>query len=168
MKILVCGSSGQLGSDCVQVLQERHKVWALSSKELDITDPAAVNDIISRTMPDIVLNCAAYTKVDECETEKDLSWRVNAVGPKNLASGVERHGGLLVHISTDYIFDGHKRPPECYYEDDKPSPLSFYGKTKLAGEEGIRDVTDRHIILRTGWLYGAYVNNFLKTMLRWA
>lgn len=149
MRILITGGTGQLGSECAKVLNLKHVVIALSSRQLDITNSVAVKDIICRVNPDIILNCAAYTKVDGCETEKKLSWNVNVNGPRLLANNVHMYGGKLVHISTDYVFDGSKRPPEPYLEGDKPAPLSFYGQTKLASELAIREVTDRHIIVRT-------------------
>ncbi len=157
-----------MGSDCCQVLQRSHDVYSLSPKELDITNPLDVDKMIRRFVPDIILNCAAYTNVDACETEKEPAWKVNVEGPKNLASGVEKHGGQLIHISTDFLFDGRKKPPEPYLEDDEPNPLSYYGRTKLEGEMAVRQATASHMILRTAWLYGVKGRNFLKTMLKLA
>jgi len=168
MKILICGGNGQLGSDCVQVLQQVHEVFALSSNKLDITSSSDVDKVIRDFVPDIILNCAAYTKVDACETERELAWKVNVEGPKNLASGVTKYGGLLIHISSDYVFDGWKKQPEPYVEDDEPNPLSYYGRSKLEGEVAIMQTTDQYIILRTAWLYGIYGRNFLKTILKLA
>ncbi len=165
MKILICGGSGQLGSDCTQVLGRKHVVVSLSSKELDISNSKAVEEKTDRIRPDVVLNCAAYTKVDECEREKELAWKVNADGPSNLALSAKKHNSQLIHISTDYVFDGKKGVPKPYVEDDEPNPISEYGKSKLEGEERIRQTTERHIILRTAWLYGLNGHNFLKTML---
>jgi len=168
MKILICGGNGQLGSDCVQVLQEAHEVFALNLDELDITDSSDVDRIVGHLTPDIVLNCAAYTNVDVCETEREPAWKANVEGPKNLASGVTKYGGLLIHISSDYVFDGRKKPPEPYVEDDEPNPLSYYGRTKLEGEVAVMQATDQYIILRTAWLYGIHGRNFLKTILKLA
>jgi dTDP-4-dehydrorhamnose reductase len=168
MKILICGSSGQLGSDCLQILQEAHEVLALSLNELDITSSSDVDKVIKNFVPDIILNCAAYTNVDACETERELAWKVNVEGPKNLASGATKYGGLLIHISSDYVFDGRKKPPEPYVEDDEPNPLSYYGRTKLEGEVAVMQATDQYIILRTAWLYGIHGRNFLKTILELA
>jgi dTDP-4-dehydrorhamnose reductase len=106
--------------------------------------------------------------VDDCETEKELARKVNVSGPQNLAAGVDRIDGLLIHISTDYVFDGKKKIPEPYSETDDPSPASYYGRTKWEGEMAVRNTTDRHIIMRTAWLYGAGGHNFLKTILRLA
>lgn len=166
MKIMICGSSGQLGRDCVQVLERPHEVFALSSGELDITNISNVYQATRACFPDIILNCAAFTNVDGCETERELAWAVNVEGPKNLAEAVKRYGGLLIHISSDYIFDGLKDVSEPYIEEDEPNPLSYYGKTKLEGEMAIMRVTNRYAILRTAWLYGLHGRNFLKTILK--
>lgn len=166
MKILICGGDGQLGSDCIQVLQEAHEVFALTLNELDITSSSDVDKVIGKYVPDIILNCAAYTNVDACETERELAWNVNVEGPKNLASGVTKYGGLLIHISSDYVFDGRKKPPEPYVEDDEPNPLSYYGRTKLESEVAVMQTTGQYIILRTAWLYGIHGRNFLKTILK--
>ena len=166
MRILICGGDGQLGSDCVQVFQEAHEVSALTLNELDITSSSDVDKVIGKYVPDIILNCAAYTAVDACETEKEMAWKVNVEGPKNLASCVTKYGGLLIHISSDYVFDGRKKPPEPYVEDDEPNPLSYYGRTKLEGEVAVTQTTDQYIILRTAWLYGIHGQNFLKTILK--
>jgi dTDP-4-dehydrorhamnose reductase len=147
-------------------LHQWHEVVSTDVDELDITDPAAVDAMINRVRPDVIINCAAYTDVDGCETEKDHAWKVNVEGPKNLALGLETHGGQLIHISTDYVFDGNKPPPEPYVEEDEPHPVSSYGKTKLEGELAVREIAERHVILRTAWLYGMKGSNFLKTMLR--
>jgi dTDP-4-dehydrorhamnose reductase len=168
MKILICGGTGQLGSDCTHVLKKKHEVIALSSSQLDITNPVEVKEMMRNVSPSIILNCAAYTRVDACETEREAAWKVNVEGPKNLASVVRENVGRLIHISTDYVFDGKKILPDPYVEDDKTDPLSYYGKTKLESEEVVKRITDRHIILRTAWLYGINGNNFLKTMLKLA
>jgi dTDP-4-dehydrorhamnose reductase len=166
MKILITGAAGQLGSDSVKVLGRAHTIVARSSQELDIADPGAVATVVRETRPDIVLNCAAFTKVDDCESKQGHAWKVNAQGPKNLAESVERYGGLLVHISTDYVFDGLRAPPKPYVETDAPAPVSCYGKSKLEGEEVVKRTTDRAVIVRTSWVYGITGHNFLKTMLR--
>jgi dTDP-4-dehydrorhamnose reductase len=145
-----------------------HEVFALSSKELDITDSSNVDRIIGHLTPEIILNCAAYTNVDACEAEREPAWKINVEGPKNLASGVTKYGGLLIHISSDYVFDGRKEPPEPYVEDDEPNPLSYYGRTKLEGEVAVMQATGQYIILRTAWLYGVHGRNFLKTILKLA
>ncbi len=168
MRILVCGCNGQLGSDCVSVLKAENEVMGVDLPEFDITDADQAADTISSFKPDIILNCAAFTAVDACETEQELAWKVNADGPGNLAFHVEKNGGVLIHISTDYVFDGEKNVPEPYLESDKVNPLSYYGRTKLEGEQSIISKTDRYIILRTAWLYGFNGANFLKTILKLA
>jgi dTDP-4-dehydrorhamnose reductase len=117
---------------------------------------------------DLVLNCAAYTAVDGCETDREQCWRVNADGPGILAAACARQGSRLIHISTDYVFDGAKPPPRGYTEEDPVGPLSRYGLSKLEGERRIREQTPDHLIIRTAWLYGIGGRNFLKTMLRLA
>ncbi|MDY6986574.1 MAG: dTDP-4-dehydrorhamnose reductase [Thermodesulfobacteriota bacterium] len=168
MKILICGGRGQLGHDCTRVMKEWHEVLSTDLEELDITNPSAVEEMIGRMLPQVVVNCAAYTQVDACETERGLARKVNVDGPRNLALSTERHGGQVVHISTDYVFDGKRVAPEPYVEEDTPHPVSFYGKTKFDGELAVRDTAKGHIIVRTAWLYGHHGPNFLKTMLRLA
>ncbi len=168
MNILICGGSGQLGSDCANTLQKKHKVIALDLIDLDITNSVKVDKTIHRLMPDLIVNCAAYTNVDACETEKDMAWKVNFEGPKNLAFSAKKYDKRLIHISTDYVFNGKKKLPCSYEEDDKTEPLSFYGKTKLESENVVRNLTDKHVILRISWLYGINGHNFLKTMLKLA
>lgn len=155
-----------MGSDCTQVLHANHEVVAFGSRDLDIADYDAVAVAMSRVRPDVVVNCAAYTNVDACETHRKSAWNVNVKGPENLALNVKKCGGFLIHISTDYVFKGDRRVPEPYVEDDLPDPRSFYGKTKLKAEEVVRQATERHIIVRTAWLYGIKGNNFLKTMMK--
>ena len=168
MKILITGGKGQLGSDCTRIFQKDHEVISWDIDEIDITVYPDVEKMVGNLLPDIIVNCAAYTQVDNCETERDLAWNVNVKGPENLARSAKEYGRPLIHISTDYVFDGMKEPPEPYAEDDPPNPLSFYGITKLEGEKAIRRTIDRHIIVRTAWLYGASGHNFLKTMLKLA
>lgn len=168
MKILVAGGKGQLGTDCVRVFRETHEVLAIDLDELDITRLADLEALVRKFMPNIIINCAAYTQVDNCETEKDLAWNVNVIGTENLVKCVEKHGCRLIHISTDYVFDGSKRIPESYVETDEPNPVSCYGKTKYESEKVVRCAADRHVIVRTAWMYGVNGHNFLKTMLNLA
>lgn len=168
MKILISGATGLLGSVCTRILKKNHDIVALSSHELDITNAADVEASIQQIRPDIVLNCAAFTNVDECESERERAWSVNVDGPKNIALSVEKHGAWLIHISTDYVFDGEKVPPEPYVESDWPIPTTHYGKTKLEGERSIRRITEKHIILRTAWMYGIDGECFPKTILELA
>lgn len=168
MKILLTGKEGLLGRDCLEVLAPRHTVLALNHRELDITNPAQVEKAVARFRPDVLVNCAGFTKVDLCETEREKAVQVNITGPRNLASSAAHHGVLLAHISSDYVFDGLKPPPAPYLEGDPTGPLSWYGRTKLEGEQAIQDNTERYIIARTSWLYGRHGPNFLKTILKLA
>ena len=162
MKILITGAYGMLGSDLREVLKN-HELIATGSKDLDITDEDKVIDFITENSPEIVINAAAYTAVDDCETNYDHAYAVNATGPKNLAVACSKLDIPLIHISTDYVFDGSKRTP--LVEDDKIGPQSAYGKTKLEGERFIQANTDKYFILRTAWLYGIHGGNFVQTML---
>jgi dTDP-4-dehydrorhamnose reductase len=168
MRILVTGSSGQLGSDVVEILRGRHDILARKRSDLDIADLAAVEKVMESFTPAIVINCAAYTRVDDCEEQRQLAFTVNATGPENLALCVSRYGGKLIHISTDYVFDGARKAPSPYAEEDEPAPVSYYGQTKLEGERVIRELAQRCIIVRTAWLYGVVGRNFPKTILKLA
>ena len=165
MKILITGAYGMLGSDLREVLKNQELI-VTGSKDLDITNEEQVIEFICEKSPELVINAAAYTAVDDCETNYDDAYAVNALGPKNLAIACNKLDIPLVHISTDYVFDGSKRTP--LIETDKLGPQSAYGKTKLAGEEFIQENTDKYFILRTAWLYGLHGNNFVKTMLELA
>jgi dTDP-4-dehydrorhamnose reductase len=168
MKILVTGNKGQLGNDTTAILRNAHTVFGVDIEELDITAPSLVERMVRDFQPDVIINCAAFTRVDACETETESARRVNVEGPKNLAIASDRNGSLLVHVSTDYVFDGVKSPPEPYTETDVPIPASSYGKTKLDGERAVEQFAGRYLIVRTAWLYGICGHNFLKTMLRLA
>ncbi len=168
MRILITGGSGQLGRDCAMVLKKKHDVTPAASSALDIADRRAVEALVQELKPDVILNCAAFTRVDDCETHKTQAWKVNVEGSKYLASAAGAQGARMIHISTDYVFDGKKPIPGFYTEKDKTHPVSYYGLTKLEAEKTVCAETDRHTILRTAWLYGANGRNFLKTMLRLA
>ena len=165
MKILVTGGKGQLGTDCVRVFRETHEVLAIDLDELDITRRVDLEALVQKFMPDIIINCAAYTQVDNCEIEKKLAWNVNVTGTENLVNCMEKRGERLIHISTDYVFDGRKKIPEPYVETDQPNPVSYYGKTKYESEKVVGKASDRHVIVRPAWMYGVNGYNFLKTML---
>ena len=167
-KIIIIGATGQLGSDCAKVLAPKFEILPLGSRDLDITSRSAVEDLIGNEAPQVVLNCGAFTGVDDCETKRDLARKVNGDGPANLAVAAEKYGAQLIHISTDYVFDGRKKVPESYTEEDQTNPVSYYGVSKLAGEDGVKKATDNYMILRTAWLYGIRGRNFLKTMLKLA
>jgi dTDP-4-dehydrorhamnose reductase len=168
MKIVIIGANGQLGSDCCNILSSENETIGCNIPHIDIGNKNSVDEYLTEMNPDVIVNCAAYTAVDACETELQLSWKVNADGPKHIARAAERLGSRFIHISTDYVFDGKKPAPESYIETDQPNPLSQYGKSKLAGEEAVAQYASDHIILRTAWLYSAYGKNFLKTMLKLA
>lgn len=168
MKILITGARGQLGKDCSDTLAAGHTIYPLSSRELDIADSQQIRQSLDRIVPDTVVNCGAYTAVDACENNKELCGLINGKGPGFLAEACAATGAKLIHVSTDYVFDGTKPVPEPYLETDRVCPVSEYGTSKLAGEQNIRQATNNHLILRTAWLYGMGGNNFLKTMLRLA
>ncbi len=166
MKIVIVGFDGQLGMDCQNILATKHQLITPSLEELNLCDSKNVANFITSENPDIVINCAAYTAVDNCEKEDKLCWQINADGPKFLAMACKEIKARLIHISTDYVFDGNKPIPQAYREDDTVNPLSQYGRSKLAGEQEVQKHCPDHIILRTAWLYSAHGPNFLKTMLR--
>jgi dTDP-4-dehydrorhamnose reductase len=167
MRWLITGSYGQLGTDLQGVLAETpdEVVRAVDVDVLDITDSSAVDAFVADFRPDVVVNAAAYTAVDAAEENEELAYRVNATGPGVLAAAVARHGGRLVHVSTDYVFSGDSERP--YEVDDTPDPRSAYGRTKLAGEHAVRELLpDRSYVVRTAWVYGGTGANIVKTMAR--
>ena len=166
MKILITGSNGMLGHDLQEVLSDRHELVPTTSKTLDITDKQHTIDFICEVKPDIIINAAAYTDVDGCEENQDLAFSVNGEGVRNLALACREVDCALVHISTDYVFDGTAREP--IDEDGEIGPISVYGKSKLKGEEAILEILDKYFIVRTAWLYGINGKNFPKTMLELA
>lgn len=163
MKILVTACNGQLGTDVTDYFSKTCEVAAYKDVELDITDEEKVMAAVKKEKPDVIINTAAITNVDGCETNVDLARRVNRDGAAVLARAAASCGARLVHISTDYVFDGSSAEP--YKETDKPCPQSVYGKTKLEGEIEVQKY-EKSYILRTAWLYGPHGNNFVKTMLR--
>lgn len=167
MKVLVTGASGQLGYDVCEELKRRKVDYVgTSSKELDITDPVAVERTLQELRPDAVIHCAAYTKVDQAEDEPELCWAVNAEGTKNLAAACRRINAKMLYISTDYVFPG---TGERFYEPTDPvGPVNTYGRSKLAGELAVQSLLDRYFIVRISWVFGKNGNNFVKTMLRLA
>jgi|SaaInl5LU_22_DNA_1037371.scaffolds.fasta_scaffold09013_3 dTDP-4-dehydrorhamnose reductase len=167
-KIALLGANGQVGSELLAVLSQypEWEVVALTRAELDITDADAVKRVLSSIAPDIVVNAIAYTQVDKAESEAELAYSVNALGPKYLAEYTHSKNALLLHISTDYVFSGEQSTP--YLETDSPDPVSQYGLTKLQGERFIQATCTYYMILRTAWVFGQTGNNFVKTMLRLA
>ena len=167
MKILVTGSEGQLGRDLMPRLEKAgYEVCGHDVSSLDITDTAKTVEAVAGLKPFAIINCAAYTQVDKAEAESEAAYAVNKQGAASLAQAAANIGARLLHISTDFVFDGRKSTP--YAEDDQVSPISVYGASKLAGEQAIISCLPEHIIVRTAWLYGAQGNNFVKTILRLA
>lgn len=166
MKIAITGSKGMLAKTLVPVLSEEHNIFALSREDLDITNREAVQRVIKDLSPDIIINCAAYTKVDKAEEEKEKAFLINAIGVQNLASICSDLVIPLCHISTDYVFDGTKNSP--YTPFDSTNPINTYGESKRAGEQYIQWILNKFYIIRTSWLYGEGGNNFVYTILRLA
>ena len=165
MRILLTGANGQVGWELSnRGGQKGFEVLALNRSDLDITDPISVSEEVNRSGVSLVINAAGYTAVDQAESEPKLAFAVNRDGPAYLASACAEAHIPLVHISTDYVFDGKKQGP--YLETDQISPLGVYGKSKAAGETEVRKRLDQHLILRTAWVYGVHGRNFVKTMLR--
>lgn len=167
MKILVTGSTGQLGYEVFNMLRAGDvDVTGIDSKALDYCQPHQVRDWVAAFKPDWVINCAAYTNVDLAEQEREKAFTINRDAVQALAEAVRHCNGRLLHISTDYVFDGRQSQP--YSEEDKPNPLGVYGQSKLAGDEVVLDVLPKAAIVRTGWLFGVHGNNFVKTILNLA
>ena len=168
MNILLLGAKGQLGFELNRLLNELGLgcIHALSREELDLSDLNALEKCVQNIQPELIFNAAAYTAVDLAERQSELAYTINQSVPDRLAKYAQASGAALVHYSTDFVFDGQKNTP--YVESDTTHPLSVYGQSKLAGEEAIRASGCQHLIFRTGWLMGAYGQNFLKTMLRLA
>lgn len=166
MNILVTGCNGQLGNE-IQLLEKenpQHCFFNTDVEELDITDQLAVEQFVAQNKIEGIINCAAYTAVDKAESNKELCTSLNTVAPAYLAAAIDKRNGWMIHISTDYVFDGTKHTP--YVEEDTPCPNSVYGSTKLAGELGVRKFCKKAMIIRTAWLYSTFGNNFVKTMIR--
>lgn len=163
MKALLFGANGQVGTE-LRAAWGDGELLALTQKECELNDPDAIRAVIRRNPSEIILNAAAYTAVDRAETEPDAAFAINAKAPEVMAEEAKKTGALLVHYSTDYVFDGTKQDP--YVERDPPHPLNAYGKSKLEGERNIQASGARYLILRTSWVFSPYGQNFVKTMLR--
>lgn len=171
-RILVTGCNGQLGR-AIRKEYANEKVSFINTDvvegegitALDITDISQVMELVKSEKPDVIINCAAHTNVDACEKQWDLAYKINAIGPRNLSIAASEVNAKMIHVSTDYVFEGNGQKP--YTEFDMPNPVSAYGKTKLEGERFVQQFADRYFILRTAWLYGDG-KNFVKTMLRLA
>ena len=166
MRILLTGANGQVGWELRKTLAPLGEIAACGHAELDLADAARVRDAVRAANADVIVNAAAYTAVDRAETEREAAFAVNALAPGVLAEEAKKSGALLVHYSTDYVFDGTKAVP--YVEDDAPNPINVYGASKLAGERAIAASGCRYLILRTSWVYGPRGSNFMLTMLRLA
>lgn len=166
VEILLTGKTGQLGRELAPLLHPIGKVTALDRAQLDLTQPDEIRRIIREARPNVIVNAAAYTAVDKAESDEALAQAINAAAPAVMAEEARKIGALLVHYSTDYIFDGAKRTP--YEEDDSPNPLNVYGRTKLEGERAIQESGPAYLIFRTAWVYAREGRNFLRTVLRLA
>lgn len=166
MKILVTGANGQLGNEMQALAHEnqQHTYYFTDVRELDVCNEEAVREFVAGEGIGLIVNCAAYTAVDKAEDEKELAWRLNAVAPGILARAARMVDAAMIHISTDYVFDGVSHVP--YTEECTPSPASVYGFSKLEGEKEVMHHCENALIIRTAWLYSIYGNNFVKTMLR--
>lgn len=164
MRFLVVGGNGQVGFELQRALAPLGEVRAVDFPEVDITDAGALTRLVRETAPDVLFNAAAYTAVDRAESDEATAMAVNGTAPGLMATEMARLGGLLVHYSTDYVFDG--RAPGARTEDDPTGPLSAYGRTKLAGEQAVRAAGGAHLVFRTAWVYGRRGGNFLLTMIR--
>ena len=179
MKILVSGANGQLGKELTRMLDtgfaeigeipytlKNAEVIKADIDDLDITNINATISFIENIKPQVIINCSAFTNVDLCETERDTAFRVNSLGPRNLAIAAQKVNAKLIHISTDYVFNGDGNEPYCEY--DSCNPQSIYGKTKYLGEQYVREFCPKYFIVRTSWLYGYEGNNFVKTIMKLA
>ena len=166
MKLLLTGKNGQLGFELQRALAPLGELIAVDAAECDLADPLAVQTLLDREQPEVIVNPAAYTEVDRAESEPELAAAVNTEAPRQLGAWASATGALVLHYSTDYVFDGAKAGP--YVEEDVTAPLGVYGFTKRDGESALRQTCPRHLILRTSWVVGAHGANFAKTMLRLA
>lgn len=163
-RILIVGAVGQLGRELQRSFAGRGELLCRDKESVDLAIEEQVNAMVEEAAPDLILNAAAYTAVDRAESEPELAMAINAMAPRVLAEQARKRDILMVHYSTDYVFDGGKQGP--WVESDAPNPLNVYGSSKLAGEEAVRSAGGKYLIFRTSWVYGPHGNNFLLTMLR--
>jgi dTDP-4-dehydrorhamnose reductase len=169
VKILLLGANGQVGREILDIVKDVDcdlEIVGLGRAQLDVTCEDAIQKSVDRISPSLVINAAAYTQVDNAEKEPDLAYKINRDGPENIAKACDQYGIPLIHISTDYVFDGEKKGG--YLESDTVNPQSVYGDSKLEGERCVQHALDKHIILRTSWVFGVYGNNFVYTIIRLA
>jgi dTDP-4-dehydrorhamnose reductase len=164
MRILITGKNGQVGTELSRLYHSRGDVVLTGREECDLSSEQSIRDTVDRVKPTVIINAGAYTAVDQAEKEPNLCFAINAHAPQVLAQEAARLGALLIHYSTDYVFNGEK--PEPYLETDPISPVNVYGESKAAGEAAIAQIATRYLVLRTSWVYGAHGKNFLRTMLR--
>ncbi|MBI1351546.1 MAG: dTDP-4-dehydrorhamnose reductase [Actinomycetales bacterium] len=167
MRVLLIGNRGQLGSEVQSVLERNHSlaVLGIDYPDIDLGDDASVELVFGGFDPDFVINCAAYTAVDAAETDEEAAMTVNGIGPRLIAEECRKAGAWLIHVSTDYVFDGTATTP--YREEAQPAPATAYGRTKLVGDRAVQELlADSHYLIRTAWLYGIHGTNFVKTMLQ--
>jgi dTDP-4-dehydrorhamnose reductase len=164
VKILITGAKGMLGSDMINILSSSFEVRGVTRNDFDITDYSKTIEFLTDIKPHIIIHTAGYTKVDDCESNKETALNVNAAGTENVALGCKAINAKLIYISTDYIFNGKKNAP--YMEDDMPDPISVYGDSKLKGEQAVQGILKDFIIIRTSWLFGKNGNNFIKAILK--
>lgn len=166
MRILLFGKNGQVGKSLVPLLMPLGQVVAMGRMELDVADSIKLRDVLRTLKPEVVINTAAYTNVDQAELERDVAWKINAVAPGVMMEELSRWRGVFIHFSTDYVFDGHKHAP--YVEEDAPDPINEYGRSKREGERLIKEKGNRYVILRTSWIYAENSKNFVTNVVRWA
>jgi dTDP-4-dehydrorhamnose reductase len=166
MKVIVAGSKGMLAQDLIPLFTKKHETLSFDQDQVNIKDKERVFDLIGRTRPDLVVNCAAYNEVDQAETDRDAAFRVNAYGVQYLALACQEFGSVLCHFSTDYVFDGKSTQP--YQPHDRPNPISVYGESKRAGEVYVQSILERYYLIRTSSLYGKHGQNFVYTILQLA
>ena len=167
-RLMLIGARGQLGFDCREIFSPSFEVESFSSDDLDLTRPDDVSAAVLTCRPEVIINAAAHTRVDDCETDSEMARLVNAESPARLAAAARRCGAILVQVSTDYVFAGEREIPQGYAEGDEVAPVSVYGRSKLAGEKAVAGAGCSYLIVRTAWLYGLNGHNFLKTILRLA
>ena len=166
MKILLIGKKGQVGWELHRTLLPLGEVVAVDYPEIDLTDVNQTRQLVRSIQPQLIVNAAAYTNVDQAETEKEIAFAINGVAPGVLAEEAKKIGSIFVHYSTDYVFDGQKG--KAYLEEDQPNPINFYGESKLAGELAVQEVNGMHLILRTSWVYSLRRPCFVTKVLQWA